>query len=120
VLSLSFPLPCVLLLLAFKNRVSSVRSPGLHFANESRTYFTMRIVSVHAGAENRTAIHLQPFRALCQPIFFGFHRFFPVFLGFVRNVRHFSAKKPNKQQFLSPVMATRADKKRRRQHDTNP
>jgi hypothetical protein len=31
---------------------------------------------------NRTAIHLHPFRGLCQPDFFGFHRFFMVFSGF--------------------------------------
>jgi hypothetical protein len=50
------------------------------------------ITSVHAGAENRTAIHLQPFQALCQLPFFGFHRFFPVFIGFVRKQVHFSHK----------------------------
>jgi hypothetical protein len=68
----------------FQNKIhrSLARPPQ---KTEYRIYTPTRILSVHAGAENRTAIHLQPFQELCQPDFFGFHRFFQVFLGFVRN-----------------------------------
>jgi hypothetical protein len=39
--------------------------------------------SVHAGAENRAEIHLQPSRSLCQRQISGFHRYL---LGFAENV----------------------------------
>jgi len=63
---------------------SSARSPDPLEDHEIASFFKYEIISVHAGAENRTAIHLQLFQALCQPDFFGFHRFFLVFIGFVR------------------------------------
>jgi hypothetical protein len=37
------------------------------------------IASVHAGAENRAAIHLQPFERLCQRLISVFHLFSSVF-----------------------------------------
>jgi hypothetical protein len=65
---------------------SRARSPYLHkYFVKAHPFFQCEIINVHAGSENRTAIHLHPFRALCQPDFFGFHRFFPVFLGSVQN-----------------------------------
>jgi hypothetical protein len=38
--------------------------------------------SVHAGAENRAEIHLQPLRELCQPLICRFHKFFAGFTLF--------------------------------------
>jgi hypothetical protein len=40
------------------------------------------IAGVYAGVRKCTAIHDQPFRAYCQWILSGFHRFFAVFFGF--------------------------------------
>jgi hypothetical protein len=83
----------------FQNVFSLIGSPYLHqLRRETASSFQCEIINVHAGAENRTAIHLQPFRALCQPQFFGFHRFFPVFSGFVRIWAPFYLKNPSKMK----------------------
>jgi hypothetical protein len=37
------------------------------------------IASVHAGTENRAAIHLQPFAGLCQRLNLAFYLFSSVF-----------------------------------------
>jgi hypothetical protein len=86
----------VLLLLTFEIE-SRVCSPCPHkdFVKTASS-FQCEIINVHAAAENRTAIHLHPFRALCQSEFFGFHRFFRVFSGFVRIRVHFASKNPAK------------------------
>jgi hypothetical protein len=77
------------------------RSPHLHQLREKiASCFQCEIINVHAGAENRTAIHLHPFQALCQPQIFGFHRFFQVFSGFVRIRALFIPKIPAKSSFL--------------------
>jgi hypothetical protein len=74
------------------------------------------IINVHAGAENCTAIHLHPFRALCQREFFGFHRFFPVFLGFVRIRALFFRKIAGKYKNLPPPMSSTTPCSSRRKH----
>jgi hypothetical protein len=92
----------VLLLLAFEieSRVCSPR-PHKDFV-KPHPVLQCEIINVHAGPENTTAIHLHPFRALCQSEFFGFHRFFPVFSGFVRIRALFLRKNPAKRRNVSP------------------
>jgi len=41
------------------------------------------IASVHAGAENRADVNVQPSGALCQREICHFHRYLLVFFGFV-------------------------------------
>jgi len=48
----------------------------------------VEIASVHAGSENRTAIHLRLFSGESQLVFLGFHRFIAVFSRFVRFLAH--------------------------------
>ena len=60
-------------------------------------------INVHAGAENCTAIHLRLFRKLCQSDFFGFHRFFAVFVGFVWFLVQFGPNLPEKTKYLTPI-----------------
>jgi hypothetical protein len=94
----------VLLLLAFEieSRVCSPR-PHKDFV-KPHPVLQCEIINVHAGPENTTAIHLHPFRALCQSEFFGFHRFFPVFSGFVRIRALFLRKNPvNEEIYLLNV-----------------
>jgi hypothetical protein len=74
----------------------SVRLASLKIAWGTHPVSNAKITNVHAGAENRTAIHLHPFRELCQCPFFGFHRFFPVFPGFCSYLVTFSVKIPRK------------------------
>jgi len=96
-------------------------SPGLDIAcfvvvETRETSMFMRV------RRNRTAIHLRLFRALCQRDLFGFHRFFPVFLGFVRFWVHFgafsvtkSAKKPLQSPRCEIIPTLTLDKDRARE-----
>jgi hypothetical protein len=45
----------------------------------TRFFVPTEIASVHAGAENRAAIHLQPFAVLCQRFISVFGLFSSVF-----------------------------------------
>jgi hypothetical protein len=46
----------------------------INVRREAAPNFKCEIINVHAGLENRTAIHLHPFQTLCQPQFSGFVR----------------------------------------------
>jgi hypothetical protein len=85
------------------NVIFRIRSPYLHQPRRVIASVSLcEIINVHAGAENCTAIHLHPFRELCQSQNFGFHRFFPGFSGFVRIRAHFSRKSSAKSRnFIS-------------------
>jgi hypothetical protein len=78
-------IPFAIVLLLFVNRVAvwcRFAAPALKVPARIREGENREIASVDAGAEKRTAIHNQPFRAACQWIFLGFHRFFAGFSGF--------------------------------------
>jgi hypothetical protein len=49
------------------------------FSPITLTRHPTEIASVHAGAENRAAIHLQPFAKLCQRLNWVFYLFSSVF-----------------------------------------
>jgi hypothetical protein len=93
-----------------QSRKSWARSPGPREGPARKTFVAECVfTSVHAGAENRTAIHLRLFRELCQPDFFGFHRFFLVFVGFVRFLVHFGAVLGEGRKNLTPICTDGTD-----------